>query len=68
MGWLTEEAKHINKYFGKPVKEIFNEFDGKDYGEEVFDGDVKYHLGWTSERKTDSGKKVYMNIAPNPHT
>ena len=56
----------LTNIFGKPVKEIFNEFDGKDYGEEVFDGDVKYHLGWTSERKTDSGKKVYMNIAPNP--
>ena len=56
----------LTNIFGKPVKEIFNEFDGKDYGEEIFDGDVKYHLGWTSERKTDSGKKVYMNIAPNP--
>ena len=56
----------LTNIFGKPVKEIFNEFDGKDYSEEVFDGDVKYHLGWTSERKTDSGKKVYMNIAPNP--
>jgi len=56
----------LTNIFGKPVKEIFNEFDGKDYHEEVFDGDVKYHLGWTSERKTDSGIKVYMSIAPNP--
>ncbi len=56
----------LTNIFGKPVKEIFNEFDGKDYEEEVFDGDVKYHLGWSSERKTDSGIKVYMNIAPNP--
>src|SRR5690606_939058 len=29
-------------------------------------GDVKYHLGWTSDRKTDNGKKINMNIAPNP--
>ena len=56
----------LTNIFGKPVEGIFNEFDGKDYKEEVFDGDVKYHLGWTSERKTDSGIKVYMNIAPNP--
>ena len=56
----------LTNIFGKPVEGIFNEFDGKDYKEEVFDGDVKYHLGWTSERKTDSGLKVYMNIAPNP--
>ena len=56
----------LTNIFGKPVEGIFNEFDGKDFKEEVFDGDVKYHLGWTSERKTDSGIKVYMNIAPNP--
>tara|TARA_B100001093_G_scaffold213488_1_gene204778 strand:- start:360 stop:3113 length:2754 start_codon:yes stop_codon:yes gene_type:complete len=56
----------LTNIFGKPVEEIFNEFDGKDYEEEVFDGDVKYHLGWTSERKTDLGLKIFMNIAPNP--
>src|SRR6056300_301815 len=52
--------------FGKSTQDIFNEFDGKDYEEVVFDGDVKYHLGWTSQRVTDNGKKINMNIAPNP--
>jgi 2-oxoglutarate dehydrogenase E1 component len=53
--------------FGKSAKDIFNEFEGKDYSEEIlFDGDVKYHLGWTCQRKTDSGKKINLNIAPNP--
>ncbi|MDA9622962.1 2-oxoglutarate dehydrogenase E1 component [Flavobacteriaceae bacterium] len=56
----------LTNIFGKPVEDIFNEFDGKDYEEKAFDGDVKYHLGWTSNRKTDSGLKVFMNIAPNP--
>ena len=56
----------LTNIFGKPVEDIFNEFDGKDYEEKGFDGDVKYHLGWTSNRKTDSGHKIYMNIAPNP--
>ena len=56
----------LTNIFGKPVEDIFNEFDGKDYQEKGFDGDVKYHLGWTSNRTTDSGHKVYMNIAPNP--
>ena len=32
----------------------------------VFDGDVKYHLGLTSDRETDSGKKINLSIAPNP--
>ena len=56
----------LTNIFGKPAQDIFNEFDGKDYEEEVFDGDVKYHLGWTSKRKTDGGFPVSMNIAPNP--
>ena len=56
----------LTNIFGKSSKDIFNEFDGKDYEEVVFDGDVKYHLGWTSKRTTDTGKKINMNIAPNP--
>ncbi|NNK10008.1 MAG: 2-oxoglutarate dehydrogenase E1 component [Flavobacteriaceae bacterium] len=56
----------LTNIFGKSAKDIFSEFDGKDYEQEVFDGDVKYHLGWTSVRKTDNGNKINMNIAPNP--
>ncbi len=56
----------LTNIFGKSAKDIFSEFDGKDYEEEIFDGDVKYHLGWTSDRVTDSGKKINLNIAPNP--
>ncbi|WP_299164354.1 2-oxoglutarate dehydrogenase E1 component [uncultured Eudoraea sp.] len=56
----------LTNIFGKSAKDIFSEFDGKDYEEEIFDGDVKYHLGWTSERKADNGNKINMNIAPNP--
>ncbi|RDY58933.1 2-oxoglutarate dehydrogenase E1 component [Flagellimonas nanhaiensis] len=56
----------LTNIFGKSPKDIFSEFDGKDYEETIFDGDVKYHLGWTSTRETDSGKMVNMNIAPNP--
>src|SRR5690606_11253077 len=52
--------------FGKSAKDIFSEFDGKDYEQEIFDGDVKYHLGWTSDRESKSGKKINLNIAPNP--
>ncbi len=53
--------------FGKNPQNIFSEFDGKDYDDEnSFDGDVKYHLGLTSDRITDSGKKINLNLAPNP--
>ncbi len=56
----------LTNIFGKSAKDIFSEFDGKDYEQDIFDGDVKYHLGWTSCRKTDSGKEININIAPNP--
>ena len=56
----------LTNIFGKSATDIFSEFDGKDYAQDIFDGDVKYHLGWTSRRKTDSGKEINLNIAPNP--
>ena len=56
----------LTNIFGKSATDIFSEFEGKDYEEGVFDGDVKYHLGWTSNRMTDSGLWVNLNIAPNP--
>nr|WP_321234523.1 2-oxoglutarate dehydrogenase E1 component [uncultured Psychroserpens sp.] len=56
----------LTNIFGKSAKDIFSEFDGKDYEQKVFDGDVKYHLGWTSNRISDNGKEINLNIAPNP--
>ena len=52
--------------FGKSTQDIFSEFDGKDYDQEYFDGDVKYHLGLTADKVTRSGKKININLAPNP--
>lgn len=56
----------LTNIFGKSAKDIFSEFDGKDYEQVIFDGDVKYHLGWTSDRMSDNGNHIMMNIAPNP--
>ncbi len=53
--------------FNKTYDKIFSEFDGKEYDDEVlFDGDVKYHLGITSEVTTDSGNNVKITLSPNP--
>ncbi|CAM3332031.1 2-oxoglutarate dehydrogenase E1 component [Flavobacterium longum] len=53
--------------FGKNTQDIFSEFDGKDYDDDaLFDGDVKYHLGLTADRKSASGKSININLAPNP--
>ncbi len=50
----------------KPYQDIFDEFNGKQYNDEIALGDVKYHLGYNSTVKTDQGKKVRLNLVPNP--
>ncbi|HEY5687286.1 MAG TPA: 2-oxoglutarate dehydrogenase E1 component [Yeosuana sp.] len=52
--------------FRKPIKELFSEFEGKDFEDEDIDGDVKYHLGITLEKTYQSGKTIRMNLVPNP--
>ncbi|KAF5272476.1 hypothetical protein FQR65_LT17398 [Abscondita terminalis] len=54
---------------GKSYKTIFSEFEGKMLEEDPeihFGGDVKYHLGFSSDVKTDDGKSVHLSLAPNP--
>ncbi len=52
---------------GKPYGVIFNEFDGKhaDDGDSET-GDVKYHLGASSERTLGDGRTVSITLLPNP--
>ena len=54
--------------FKKPVRELFNEFEGKDFEDEDddLDGDVKYHLGSTLSKTYKDGKVIKMNLVPNP--
>lgn len=52
---------------GKTYEQIFNEFEGTAEPELAHgDGDVKYHLGYSSEIETTAGKKVNVKLAPNP--
>lgn len=54
---------------GKSYKTIFSEFDGKMLEEEPhveFEGDVKYHLGYSTDVKTKDGKDIHLSLAPNP--
>ena len=52
--------------FNKSHTDIFSEFEGKEYENSLFDGDVKYHLGFSCEIQCDSGKTVNMTLCPNP--
>ncbi len=51
----------------KPLRAIFNEFQGGSYKPKEVDGsgDVKYHLGASSDREFD-GNKVHLSLTANP--
>ncbi len=51
---------------GKSYEDIFTEFEGLEYDENAFAGDVKYHLGFSGDVTTDKGKKIHLSVAPNP--
>lgn len=56
----------LSNIFQKSYKQIFSEFEGKEFEEDVFSGDVKYHLGASKTITTNSGEQVKINLAPNP--
>jgi 2-oxoglutarate dehydrogenase E1 component len=52
---------------GKTYKYIFSEFEGNIDQDTIFgDGDVKYHLGYSSQITTPEGNKVHLKLVPNP--
>ncbi len=51
----------------KTYEEVFSEFEGispDDFA--MGTGDVKYHLGYTSQYETMDGKEIYLKLLPNP--
>ena len=52
--------------FKKPVRDLFSEFEGKDFEDDDIDGDVKYHLGLTLSKTYREGNEIKMNLVPNP--
>ncbi|MCA0426791.1 MAG: 2-oxoglutarate dehydrogenase E1 component [Bacteroidetes bacterium] len=62
-GRLNVLANILNKTY----EEIFKEFEGKAAEDDgLFEGDVKYHLGFSGDMVTRSGKSVHLSLAPNP--
>ena len=56
----------LTNIFEKRPKDIFSEFEGKEFEwESTFDGDVKYHQGFTSYIERN-GKKIGLTLSPNP--
>jgi 2-oxoglutarate dehydrogenase E1 component len=52
---------------GKTYEQIFSEFEGTAIPDTTMgSGDVKYHLGFRGEHTTADGKKVNLQLCPNP--
>jgi 2-oxoglutarate dehydrogenase E1 component len=52
---------------GKTYEYIFNEFEGQATPDLTMgDGDVKYHMGYSSHLNTTGNKQVYLKLMPNP--
>jgi 2-oxoglutarate dehydrogenase E1 component len=57
----------LTNIMGKPQEQVFSEFGGLEYDEESnFDGDVKYHYGYSNDITTESGNHVHLTLCPNP--
>ncbi len=61
-GRLNVLANTLNKTY----RDIFSEFEGKDYADALVEGDVKYHMGYNSEVVTNQKKKIKLTLVPNP--
>jgi len=51
---------------GKSPREIFREFEDKDPDLYLGGGDVKYHLGYSSDYRTGAGRRVHLSLCFNP--
>ncbi|HEY1039928.1 MAG TPA: 2-oxoglutarate dehydrogenase E1 component [Bacteroidia bacterium] len=56
----------LTNIMNKTYKDVFTEFEGRPSEDSLFDGDVKYHMGYSSDQVSDTGKKVHMSLTPNP--
>ena len=57
----------LSQVLAKPHRAIFHEFKGGSYAPDEVEGsgDVKYHLGTSSDREFD-GNKVHLSLTANP--
>ncbi|NBB80351.1 MAG: 2-oxoglutarate dehydrogenase E1 component [Verrucomicrobia bacterium] len=57
----------LANFLGKSFDYIFREFSENYVPDTIYgDGDVKYHLGFETKRKTSDGREVEIRLAANP--
>lgn len=58
----------LTKVMGKPYRALLAEFGGASAfpGDLDVSGDVKYHMGYSSDKVTAKGNKIHLSLTPNP--
>jgi len=57
----------LSNVVGKSLESIFSEFEDSPLIESPFgSGDVKYHKGFTNDRKVASGETIHLSLTGNP--
>ncbi len=59
----------LTNIFQKKPHDIFSEFEGKEFDskiEDAFDGDVKYHQGFSASVTLKNKEKIEITLSPNP--
>lgn len=50
----------------KGYSDIFTEFEGRPSEDPSYDGDVKYHMGFSADFYTEPNNKIHISLVPNP--
>lgn len=58
----------LTKVMQKPYRAVLSEFMGSSAFPDDIDiaGDVKYHMGYSSDKVTKNGHKIHLSLTPNP--
>jgi len=58
----------LTKVMQKPYRAVLSEFSGSSAFPDDLDiaGDVKYHMGYSSDRTIKTGQTIHLSLTPNP--
>ncbi len=56
----------LTNILDRKQEDVFSEFEGYLSEDTLFEGDVKYHVGYSCDRISNNGKPFHISLTPNP--
>jgi 2-oxoglutarate dehydrogenase E1 component len=56
----------LTNILDKRYQDVFSEFEGYASEDSDFDGDVKYHMGYSCDKTSKNGNTFHISLTPNP--